>query len=401
MWTENSEKRRRSFSDEAEAIAEANRLLDFLVAGRPQMAELPKDAAQEYAAALALIELTKLPLVTVCREFMRTWTPDFKKATVRTVINECLDANRDFSPKYRNDLKYRLASFRKTFGSRWIDEVTAAEVRTWIEERAFKGKPVSNRTRTNWLRILCSVWAFAQERDHLAKDKKHNLQGIKAWRHNPASYSFMKWGDLVMLLGLCNNHKGRDQLLPFVALQAFGGIRTEEAKRLTYEDLVIRDGQVVAININAHKSKTRTRRTIDVQPALASYLHEQAVLWRRTGKIAKWTKIDLIMHRLLKELKFRPVEWKHNQLRHTFATHLLRLWGDAAKVADYLGTSPSMINSHYRELAHPDETEKWFSMRHENPKGPPPPPARDPNEPRLWQTLRSRRPRRDASPSGL
>ncbi len=37
------------------------------------------------------------------------------------------------------------------------------------------------------------------------------------------------------------------------------------------------------------------------------YLHEPAVLWRRKGQIAKWSKIDLITHRCLKKASFKPV----------------------------------------------------------------------------------------------
>jgi len=153
---------------------------------------------------------------------------------------------------------------------------------------------------------------------------------------------------------------------------AFAGLRTAEAKRLTYEDLVIRNGQVEAININVKQSKTQTRRSIPALPAFASHMREFAVLWRRKGSITKWRKIDLILHRIAKNNEVQPLKWQHNQLRHTFATHLLRQWKDPAKVAEYLGTSPSMINSHYRELTTPEETEAWMGMRDTNPRPAPP-----------------------------
>lgn len=377
-WYEHNKRERRTFTNREEATREADKLLDHILAGNPELATLSVEDAKQYTASLALIEKTGLSVVAVCREFMRTWRPEFQKATVRTVIKKWLDASRAYSQKYQKDLKYRLPAFQKNFGHKWIDEVGAEEVREWIEARTFNGEPVSSRTKTNWLRMLQAMWSFARDSNNLPKDRRHNLQEIKVWRHDPASYSCMCHGDLLVLLDLCDQHKGRDQLLPFLYLQAFAGLRTEEAKRLTYEDLVIRNGQIVAININADKAKTRTRRSIEVMPVFASYMHEFAVLWKRTGKIAKWSKIDLILHRIAKNNDVACLSWKHNQLRHTFATHLLRLWSDSARVAEYLGTSPAMLNSHYRELLPPDETESWMNMRQDSPRMPPPP---EPNEP--------------------
>ncbi|MBS0631889.1 MAG: site-specific integrase [Verrucomicrobia bacterium] len=363
-WYEHGQRKRRTFTHRKKALQEADKLLTNILAGTPELATLSVGDAKEFAASRALIEKTGLSLVAVCREFMRTWTPGFTQETVKNVIAMYENSNRDASKRYRGELKYRLNAFRKKFGTRYIDEISGSEVRIWIEERKFKGRPAGNRTRSNWLRLLKGLWNYARVSGHLVRDRRHNLEDIRGWKFNRASYSLMPAGDLTLLLEVCNEHKGRDQLLPFLALQAWGGLRNEEAKRLTYENLVIRDGQVVVININANQTKTGSRRSIDVLPALASHLHEFAVARHLKGKIATWSKVDHILRRAAKKA---GLVWSHNQLRHTCATHLLRLWDDTAKVATYIGTSPAMLNSNYRELTTPDETAWWFSLREENP----------------------------------
>lgn len=380
-WRQWGEKRRRTFTDPDQAVAEGQKILEHLLNGQPEQVSLGREQAMEYAAACQLIQPTGLPLVTVAREFMRTWKPGFQKATVRTVIKKWIEASKDHSEKYQKDLCYRLPAFERKFGGEWIDKVDAEAVREWIQARTYKGNPVGGRTKTNWLRMLCSLWGFARERHHLPQDRRHALQGIKEWPHRRAASSLMDAVELKILIGLCDQHKGRDQLLPFLYLMAFAGLRTEEAKRLTYEDLVIRSDEVIAINVNEDKAKTRTRRSILALPVFASHMKEFAVLWERKGPIAKWSKIDLILHRIARNNPVHRIEWGHNQLRHTFATHLLREWGDPAKVAEYLGTSPAMINSHYRELVPPEETEAWMEMRDKNPKLPPPKPIPDSNAP--------------------
>ena len=61
------------------------------------------------------------------------------------------------------------------------------------------------------------------------------------------------------------------------------------------------------------------------------------------------------------------VKWKHNALRHSYASYRLALVQDAAKVALELGHSPTILFKHYRELVMPDQAEAWFRI--EPPEG--------------------------------
>jgi integrase len=58
--------------------------------------------------------------------------------------------------------------------------------------------------------------------------------------------------------------------------------------------------------------------------------------------------------------------WPSNALRHSFASYHLAHFRDAAKLALELGHSgQDLIFRHYRELAKPDEAEKYWNIRPE------------------------------------
>ena len=54
--------------------------------------------------------------------------------------------------------------------------------------------------------------------------------------------------------------------------------------------------------------------------------------------------------------------WPQDLLRHTAASFLLALYGDAGKVAARLGNSSSVLQSHYHEPVTQAECEKFWPL---------------------------------------
>ncbi len=354
-------------------------MAENLAAGKRYATSLTASDAEIYHAAIDKIKPTKKSLLHVLDEYMRTWEPDTERLKVREVFASYQKKKnaeeRPISKFYANDLKYRMRSFLETFGERWIDEIKADEVRGWLETRESKlsrkqvasGAPHKKwraRTKNNYVGLLRTFWNFARKRKALP-DKHHALDEIEVWSTRNASYSLISADDLLALFAFLAQHKGRNQLIPYLALQAFGGLRVEEAKRISWEDVIVENGKVVSISVNRDAAKTRSRRVIDVNDTLADHLYEFSVLRKMAGKIAVWTKIDLVLHRVARA---NGIEWKHNQIRHTCATHMLRLHKNPAAVAYQLGTSPQMLAGHYSEIdVSPSETSAWFSIKAEIP----------------------------------
>lgn len=366
-WYELGERRKATCTRLEDAKKRADQLLEHLTNGRPALTAMSLDDARELDACRKEIKPTGLSMYAVVREYMRTWKPGYEKARVSAAIAEYQHFHHERSAKFRDDLRWRLGAFEQDFGRRYIDEVSSKEVRDWCDARTFKGKPASNRTKANYLAMLRGLWNYAQSPEvrHIPEGK-HALEGLRNWKHDRASYSYIFLDEIDDLIKACLAHKGRDQLMPFLCLQLFAGLRSAEAMRLEWDDLIIRNRKVVGININAKQSKTGTRRSIDTLPMFSSMMSEWAVEQHAThitgGLICRWKKLPHILRRTGK-VEGKMTVWKHNCLRHTFATHLLRTWGDEGRVATYLGTSRSMINSHYKEQAPPEDSKKFMTLR--------------------------------------
>ncbi len=369
-WYVGDQRKRETFSDKSEALKRAQEIAENLAKGKRTVTQLGADDAVIYQAAQLRIKETGLSLLQVVDDFMRTWDREFEKRRVREIVADYQSLKRIDDEKsktskfYKADLKYRLARFLKEFGHRWIDDITTREVITWINEQTkANGAHWGNRTRHNQFSLLRTIWNHAKaekalpNKDH-ALSKRH-----KHWEHDPASHSLMIPAVLGGLLHLMNTHAERTQFLPYVAIQALAGVRVAEAKRLTWENVIVERDEVVMIDIERSQSKTKSRRAVPVNEALASFLHEFKVRRKMTGKIARWAKIDIKIHQIAKE---NGLGWVHNQLRHSFATYSLRLRKEPAKIAYEMGTSPEMLAAHYNELKATESTAReWFAQRHE------------------------------------
>ncbi|MEJ1973544.1 MAG: hypothetical protein WDM96_14100 [Lacunisphaera sp.] len=369
-WYVANQRKRETFSDKSEALTRAQEIAENLASGKRTVTNLGADDVDIYQAAQVRIKETGLTLLQVVDEFMRTWDKEFTKRRVHELVTEYqslkrIDDDKSTTSKfYRADLKYRLARFLKEFGRRWIDDITSREVIAWINDQTkTDGDPWGNRTRQNQFNLLRTIWNYAQEVKALPQRPHALTKTHRHWKHQGASYSLLGLPEFYLLLDTLDQHKERTQFLPYVAIQAFAGVRVAEAKRLTWEDVIVENGKVTAININREKAKTKSRRAIHVNEALASFLDEFKVRREMSGPIARWAKIDERIHQLAKDHK---LGWAHNQLRHSYATYALRLKKDTAAIAYEMGTSPAMLTAHYNELGVTTaDAKNWFDIRHE------------------------------------
>src|SRR5262249_47992463 len=100
---------------------------------------------------------------------------------------------------------------------------------------------------------------------------------------------------------------------------------------------------------------------------------------REQKKAAAATAVEADPQKGIKAQK--PVKWKANALRHSYASYRFAQIGDAGRVAGELGNSAAMVYRHYRELVKPADGERWFNIRppgpaHRPPHAGPSPPRR-------------------------
>ena len=389
VWYAEGRRQRRTLSDPAKAEKEAYKIVGDLAEGRHAATGLSFDEIEEYRVCRKKLAGSKLSLLEVVTEYLRTWDKKQRRTTVQKLSEEYQALCATKSEAYKRDLRFRLTAFCADFGNRQIDEITTDELRRWIDARKFKRGnewlPVkAPKTKQNWKVMLGTLWQYAIE-THAAKT---NPTQSLSYEGDMAAHSLLFAEDLrkllneLHLLGFNETREAKPvpqikdpyrystTLLPYAAILAFAGVRVEEAKRLHWEDIKVEYGIPSTIEIAADAAKKSERRSVKIHPTLVTYLYPFVVPDEsrkadprsnrlKTGPIVPFRKADAIVRRIAKSI---GIKWTHNCLRHSCATHMYRLVGTSEIVAEQLGTSREMLKQNYFERSTEAEAVKWFSI---------------------------------------
>ncbi len=157
-------------------------------------------------------------------------------------------------------------------------------------------------------------------------------------------------GEAAALLDACQRE--RPSLLAWLALALFGGIRSEEARRLAWADV-----RPDAVNIEGAKAKTRLRRVVPLTPQLRAWLDAAKAHGAALPPVG-WQR------------KFRHVRtvagllsgWNQNSMRHSFCSYHLQLHGNAGQTAMVAGHSEAILFAHYRERVSTEDAAAFFGL---------------------------------------
>lgn len=304
----------------------------------------PDHAADEYARCLKLLAGSVTPL-EACRYYMRKHPSQLPRRTVAEVVDELLTDKQQqgVSKPYLADLRYRCGNFGSAFQVP-IASVTANEIRGYLA--ALKLSP---RSHNNFARSVRTLFEFAKRRGYLPKDNDE-AQRMDLRKDKDQPIDIFTPDEMARLLA-----KASPDVLPILAIGAFGGLRSAEIERLEWREVHLAER---FIEVTAAKAKTASRRLAPMPDNLAAWLAPYAEC---EGKV--WPNGHAYFYETQKTTAARAkVEWKHNALRHSFISYRLAEIQNANQVALEAGNSPQMIFAHYRELVRPKDAVKWFSL---------------------------------------
>jgi integrase len=269
------------------------------------------------------------------------------------------------SPKYHYNRAICLRKFAGTFENTAVSELGRKHLDLFvgslgkIKSRSHNGKPVgSAKSRNHYRACLRQLFGWCVRKDYLSRG--HRLleaEGLRPERANIAEVHFYTPAELRKLL---EGSTGTLQAL--IAIGGLAGLRTAELLRLEWQDVWRVRGH---IEVSAGKAKTRQRRLVKMNKALAAWLAP----FRQFKHGQLWTQSENQFHEEIRELcETTKVDRKENGLRHSFCTYSLVKFGeiDAAQMA---GNSPSIIHQHYKGLATKAEATRWFAVKPTKPKG--------------------------------
>jgi integrase len=252
------------------------------------------------------------------------------------------------SAGYAYNVAMWLREFAKTFPGNAVCDLT----RQHLELYFGKHDKVSPKTRNERRGVVRMFLKWSVRQDYLRADNRLLESDCMVPEvYEPEEIAFYTPTELCAML-----EKAQARLRPVIALIALGGVRLQEAVRLTWEDVFRVEGHV---EISSAKSKTRSRRLVTICPALAGWLEpyrdQSGPLWSEC-----LDKFHTDFKELLAELK---IPARRNGLRHGFCTYHYALHADEGLTAKEAGNSPVVIHGSYKGLARKADAENWFDVK--------------------------------------
>jgi len=267
-----------------------------------------------------------------------------RKCTFRELVDELMPAKEadGASVAYLTDLQCRLGQFSENFGNRIVSEIKAHEIDQWL-----RGLNVSPVSRNNSRRVLRTAFNFARTRNYcvenpvLATAKAKEIEG---------TVGILTVAETARLLEAADA-----ELVPFIAIGAFAGLRRAELERLDWSEIDFESG---LIEVKAKKAKTAQRRHVQIQPNLRQWL---LPLRKHKGNVTPESGFRQSFEQARKAADI--TEWPDNALRHSFASYHLAHFKNAASTALELGhTDAGLVFQHYRQIVKPKDAERYWNL---------------------------------------
>ena len=370
------------FANFDEAHAEAKSKATSISRGELDVLELRSVDSRAYVNAVGLLDPIGVPLELAVKDYVEAWKVLGGKASL-------LEAAKEFARRHMHELPNKLLpdavdemiEFKKRDGASDaylkvlrvyltpLKDKFRCQLRTATSGQLsdyFREMCVSPRSKNNARGTVGAFFKFCKERGWLPKDHD-GISLIPKFKEKPTDITIFTPWEVAQLLTF-----SRLEIVPFLAIGAFAGLRTAEIGRLDWTEVHMVER---FIEVKASKSKTASRRLVPISENLAKWLmphkkeHGRVVPFDNIAKQIGWLVEDT--NAGLKETakeggkapeNAKQVKWKRNALRHSFISYRVAETQNVAQVALEAGNSPQIIFQHYRELVRLKEAKAWFEI---------------------------------------
>jgi integrase len=268
-----------------------------------------------------------------------------KSCTAVQLVKELVAAKEQDGASVRHvcDLRSRLNIFAEKFNGQPVATITTAEIDDWL--RSLKVSPV---TRNHYRRLIVLAFNFAVQRGYSTDNPAEMTAKAKERDREIGILTVTQTARLL--------ESATPDVLPFIAIGLFGGLRRAEIERLDWSEIDFESG---LIEVTAQNSKTAQHRFVTMQPNLREWL---LPLRKHKGNVTPSNCFRELFEQAREAAGI--AEWPENALRHSFASYHLAHFKSAAETALQLGHHDSRITfAHYRELVKPKEAERYWNIR--------------------------------------
>jgi integrase len=238
-------------------------------------------------------------------------------------------------------MKETLKKFRARFATAPIKVLEGNEIKAWLAQ-----EPLAIKTRNRHLGYVKNIFGMAKGWKLV---ERNPFEGIGAF-NNPRKekIEILTPEEMTRFLSALD----RDWL-PFFAISAFTGLRSDEVGRLDWSEIKL-DRSL--IDLPSTKSKNGKRKLEEVPENLSAIL---SGFVRAEGSVKPAKKLSFARNNARLTAGIDP--WKQNCIRHSFCSYAVAVnW--TATQADH---DTKILKKHYWEVVTKEDAERFWAIRPE------------------------------------
>lgn len=360
-FARSGKRERHYYPTRAEAIQAAKALRESKEAFGAQSAAISPTLADEAVKAEEILKPYGISLVMAARRIAEIEDAACQSFPIEEALEEFIDLKSDRSHGQQRVYRYMQEALLEDFTGRLLSSIRGDELLKHARSRmktdsSFNARLVSLKAFWSWAAKKPREWCRASEIEHLEMRETED-----------AEIGVLSYAEALKLMKTAEKHF--PETCTCFALMLFMGIRGEELKRLSPDDITAE-----GVSIPAAKAKTKRRRFIamsdPVRAWVKAYPATEAVCppdWvRKFGAVrmlSGW-KVKASIVDLPKAFPTFP-EWPKNALRHTAATMALALGKPIESLVFEHGHvgNLSVLRNHYIGRMTRQEAESIWSIQ--------------------------------------
>jgi integrase len=265
-------------------------------------------------------------------------------------------ANNEASSRHIETMSETLTKLEAKFGERSVATIETKELREWL-----LGLPLAAKTRNKHRGYARQIFSLAVDLGYLPTNP---VLGIKKFRERSTEdgeISIVSAQDTEKLFRAADA-----EVIPFLVLNFFCGIRRSTAERLDWSEVSIKQKHVI---VPRYKGKNQKRYRVTVSDNSLAWLKPHSKTqgsflalsraFQSQGKPSKRRTRELI----LDAAKTADVTLPDNAGRHTFISMHVAYYENIDKTALEADTSAEIIKSNYLDIVTRKEAVKFWAIR--------------------------------------
>ena len=240
--------------------------------------------------------------------------------------------------------KYVLGMFAKRFGDTPLSQMTTWQIEKWKAERRKEVKP---GTVNRQLTVIKHMFRMAIE---WGLTTNNPASAVKRFPVNDQRTRFLGVEEVPKFLNRCEEQLTSPWLLPLVTLAIHTGMRQGELLGLKPENVDVEQWTVTVLQTKTLRIKTIALNE-PAKEAMQWFLEhrygEYLVMWPWGERIGRTTIYDAFK-KACKDAEI--TDFRFNDLRHTFASHLVMEGTDLVTVKELMGHTNINMTVRYSHL---------------------------------------------------